>query len=417
MLVHWIWLATRPEFNDRERAALLQHFSDPEDIYYADTFANIEGLTEAQAGSLADKSLSDAEEVLRACDRKKIHILTFRDAQYPARLKNIADPPLVLYYKGTLPDLDGAPAIGVVGTRHASAYGMTSAKRMGYQITKCGGIVVSGVAYGIDGLAMRGALSAGGSVVGVLGCGADVVYPTSNRALFADLEQHGCLLSEFVPGTLPYKWNFPKRNRIISGLCDGVLVVEAPERSGSLITARQAADQGRDVFVVPGNIGVATCVGSNALLRDGAIAVTCGYDVVSEYAAIYPDKVKKDTADSHLTVYPDELAMAAAQPAKVAQKPILPKNDQKNTKRNDKKTIDKEELPPYSDGNDKKPALTENEQALVALLGDGERLVDDVIAASPLSSGLVLATLTMLEVKGVVTGLPGRRVALKKQNH
>lgn len=417
MLVHWIWLSTRPEFNDRERAALLQHFSDPEDIYYADSFDNIEDLTEAQLQALSDKELSDAEAVLRRCDRKKIHILTFRDAQYPARLKNIADPPLVLYYKGTLPDFDGTPTIGVVGTRQASAYGMTTAKRMGYQITQCGGIVVSGAASGIDGLAMRGALSAGGNVVGVLGCGVDLVYPASNRALFADLEQHGCLLSEFVPGTPPYKWNFPKRNRIISGLCDGVLVVEAPERSGSLITARQAADQGRDVFVVPGNIGVASCVGSNALLRDGAIAVTCGYDVVGEYAAIYPDKVRKDTAGSRLTAYPDELAAQERETAKVAQKPLLPKKNTKTDRKNDKKTIDKEELPPYSDGNDSAPALTENEQSLVELLRGGARLVDDVIAASPLSSGLVLATLTMLEVKGVVTNLPGRRVALKAQNH
>ena len=180
----------------------------------------------------------------------------------------------------------------MVGTRHASPYGMTTAKKMGYQITKCGGIVVSGMAYGIDGMAMKGALTAGAPVVGILGCGAEMVYPPSNRPLFSDVENYGCIMSEFPPGTPPVKWNFPKRNRIISGMSCGVLVVEAPEKSGALITARCAADQGRDVFVVPGNIDVPTFVGSNRLLRDGAIAVSSGWDILSEYQMQFPDKIR-----------------------------------------------------------------------------------------------------------------------------
>ena len=295
MLIHWIWLAHRPGLNDRAKAALLQHFRDPEDIFFADknAFDHIEGLSAEAVESLWDKNLIPAEEILEACSREKLHILTYRDAAYPARLKNIADPPIVLYYKGQLPDWDASPVIGVVGTRKASAYGMTTAKRMGYQIAKCGGIVVSGMAYGIDGMAMAGALTAGQPVVGVLGCGADIVYPVSNRGLFRDVEQYGCILSEFVPGTPPAKWTFPKRNRIISGLSCGVLVVEAPEKSGALITARQAVEQGRDVFVVPGNIDNPCCVGSNRLLRDGAIMAESGWDVVSEYEALYTDKIRK----------------------------------------------------------------------------------------------------------------------------
>ena len=422
MLVHWIWFATRPELSDREKADILAHFSDPEDIYFADrdALAGTAALTQVQLGALADKDLTEAEEILETCREKDIHILTYRDAGYPARLKNIASPPLVLYYKGKLPALDGVPVIGVVGTRRASPYGLGTAKRMGYQIGKCGGVVVSGVAYGIDGFAMQGALSSGQSVVGILGCGVDIVYPITNRPLFDDLERHGCLISEFVPGTPPYKWNFPKRNRIISGLSDGVLIVEAPKKSGALITARQAAEQGRDVFVVPGNIDVPACEGSNALLRDGAVPVTCGWDILSEYAALYPDKVRKYAQSNRLSAYPDEIARMAREAEsnveKVAQKTAVPKNKKPFRKKNDKKVIDKEQKPPYSDGNDTIPALTATEQSLVDMLRGGELLVDDMIAASGLSAGLVLATLTMLEVKGVVTNLPGRRVALKEQN-
>lgn len=180
MLVHWIWLAHRPGLTDRAKVALLQHFSDPEDIFFADkqAFDHIENVTEEGIQSLRDKNLTSAEEILDACRRENLHILTYRDAAYPVRLKNISDPPIVLYYKGNLPDLDGSPVIGVVGTRKASAYGLQTAKRMGYQLGRCGGIVVSGMAYGIDSMAMAGALTSGMPVVGVLGCGADIRLPT-----------------------------------------------------------------------------------------------------------------------------------------------------------------------------------------------------------------------------------------------
>lgn len=418
MLVHWIWLAQRKTLKDWQRYALLQHFSNPEAIFYADDFAGSIQLDANQVEDLKDRDLHNAQIVLENCKRERIHVLTMQDAAYPARLKNISDPPMVLYYKGNLPDLDGLPVIGVVGTRHASAYGMRIAKRMGYQISVCGGILVSGVAAGIDSLAMQGALSAGQSVVGVLGCGVDVVYPASARGLYADTERYGCLISEFPPGTPPHKWNFPRRNRIISGLSDGVLVVEAPAKSGALITARHAADQGRDVFVTPGTVDNAQCEGSNALLRDGAISVSNGWELMSEYEDSYPGKIRKARGGEKLTVYPEEMNQFAPDSgAKVAQRVATPGKMAKNAEKNTKKIIDKEENPPYSDGNDKKPALTENEQALVRLLADGEQLVDDIIAASSLSPGLVLATLTMLEVKGVVKSLPGRRVALKEQNH
>ena len=419
MLLHWIWLAHRTGIGDRMKVRLLQHFRDPEDIYYADgeSYRHVEGMTAEAAESLKDKDLSAAESVLGACRREGLHILTFQDAAYPSKLKNIADPPILLYYKGQLPDLDGLPVIGVVGTRKASAYGMQTAKRMGYQIARCGGVVVSGMACGIDGMAMSGALTAGETTLGVLGCGADMVYPPSNRALFRDVEQYGCIVSEFAPGTQPAKWTFPKRNRIISGLSDGVLVVEAPEGSGALITANHALEQGRDVFVVPGNIDQPGFVGSHRLLRDGATLVSSGWDILSEYEALYPHRIRRDQTPSQQTVYPEEMEKALSEPkkttAKVAQNPSVPGKSKALKKILEKKSIDNCPTEAYSDVNAVLPKLSADEQSIVKLLSSGERLVDDVIAETGLTTGKILALLTMLELKGLVRRLPGKRIGLK----
>ena len=418
MLVHWIWFSTRPHISDRLKVELVRRFQDPEAIYFADTdsFAQVEGLSEEGKSALADKNLANAETILRDCQRENLSILTYQDASYPARLKNISDPPLVFYYKGRLPDFDGSPVIGVVGTREASAYGMSAAKKLGYQIARCGGIVVSGMAYGIDGMATRGALTAGTPAVGILGCGADVVYPPSNRGLFEDMAQYGCLLSEFVPGTPPIGRNFPKRNRIISGLSCGVLVVEAPEKSGALITAQAALDQGRDVFVVPGNIDVNTCVGSNRLLRDGAVAISSGWDILSEYQQEFPDKVQKYDGPMRQSAQRDLSEISAqtekTQP-KVAQKPIVLGKNKVSKQKVDKKVIDNGAPSPYSDVEDKMPPLLPDEQKIVSALTKEPRPVDDVIAETKLSTARMLATLTLLQVKGIVKQHPGKRISLK----
>ncbi len=417
MLIHWIWLSTRPSLNDRLKRALLDIFHDPEEVYFGDQSAyQVEGISEDGLAALADKNLVPSADILQECNRKGIHICTMQDAAYPTRLKNIIDPPLVLYYKGNLAEMDCAPVIGIVGTRKATPYGMTTGKRMGYQIARCGGIVVSGAASGVDGMAMRGALTAGGYVVGVLGCGADVVYPLSNKSLYADTESRGCLLTEFPPGTPPYKWNFPKRNRIISGLSNGVLVVEAPKGSGSLITANQAADQGRDVFVVPANAGVPTSAGSNALLRDGAISVETGWDVISEYAALYPERVCKDISTPRQTAYADEVMAAAMETekteAKVAQKPRRIGKKAGSDRKNENKPIDNGGQESYSDQGDRFAALSQQERTLVDCI-QGECLVDELIERMGETTSNVLSALTLLQIKGIVEQLPGNRIKLK----
>ena len=373
MLIYWIWLATRPGMTAWEKQVALAHFGSPEDCYFAKEYAHIEELSETAVASLCDKDIQEAESILAACAKKKVHILTWQDARYPAALKNISDPPMILYYRGTLPEWNTTACIGVVGTRKASAYGLKLAETVSKQLAGCGGIVVSGMAEGIDAMATRGALSQGKPVVGVLGCGVDVVYPRCNRELFLKMERQGCLISEYPPETKPAKWNFPKRNRIISGLSCGVLVVEAPAKSGALITARQALEQGRDVFVTPGNVGIASCEGSNGLLREGAIMVTSGWDILSEYAHRYPGKIREAAVTS------------------------------------DKKSIDNPAAQPYIDLKTK--AADTPDQAILACLEDGEQLIDTIIAKTGLTSGAVLAALTLLEVTGEVVTRPGGWVA------
>ena len=406
MLIYWIWLSQRKGMGDRMRLQLLRRFQSPRAIYTADAgaLAQLEGMTVAARNSLMERDLAPAQRILDQCAEKRIRLLTFFDEAYPKRLKNISDPPMVLYYKGSLPDFDETPVIGVVGTRSASEYGLQIAGKLGYEISRCGGIVVSGMAAGIDCEAMNGALAAGRPTVGVLGCGADVVYPTSARELYRAVETFGCVLSEFPPETPPAKWNFPRRNRIISGLSCGVLVVEAPEKSGALITAREALEQGRDVFVVPGNINSPSCTGSNRLLRDGAGLVTCGWDVMEEYLGIFPDKIRKAEE-----IPPAERPRQPRKTEKEVSQPAEKKHLQKDFR---KKAIDKAASSPYSDLNATLAPLSEEERKIVLCLQTGERMVDDVIAETGLTTGRILALLTMLELKGILRHLPGKRIEL-----
>lgn len=400
MLLYWLWLAQCNEVKDGVKAALVRQFEDPERLFFAEKQeildAEIEGLTGEHLDVLLRHDLSAAEETLSDCAKAGLQVLTYDSPLYPRRLKAIYDPPIVLYYRGTLPDFDKLPTIGVVGTRHPSVYGRQAAKRLGGEIAAAGGLVVSGLAEGIDGAAMEAALSAGFPAVGVLGCGADVVYPRKHKALFQETERLGCILSEYAPGSPPLGWHFPRRNRIISGLSCGVVVVEAPERSGSLLTARHALEQGRDVFVVPGNVDMESFRGSNRLLRSGAIAVSSGRDVMEEYDLLYPEKL-----------LPKKVLDKPKKAEKQEPKPEAPEILKK-------KTIDNGNPPPYSGQNDILQGLSADEQTVMTAIGTGIESVDDVIAKTGLPSGKVLGILTMLEIRKKIVRHPGKRVSRRQ---
>ncbi|MEA3313973.1 MAG: DNA-processing protein DprA [Caldisericota bacterium] len=239
---------------------------------------------------LSSKVYSDAEKEIKNAEKEDIEVLTINSQKYPKRLGDIKDPPIVLYMRGDIID-DDENAISIVGSRKCSSYGRMIAEAFSNEIASAGITVVSGLAEGIDTLSHRGALAASGRTIAVLGSGIDCIYPSSNKSLAKKIIKSGALLSEFPLGTAPHKYNFPFRNRIISGLSIATLVVEAAEHSGSLITARLAAEQGRDVFAIPGDITSDKSRGANRLIQDGVVPVTCVADIL-EYIGY---KIEIDT--------------------------------------------------------------------------------------------------------------------------
>lgn len=399
MLEYWLWFTQR-ELTGSQKRMLLEYFRDPEELYGAEerTLRQIEGMSDRTLETLLDRDLTNVRILQRQCARAHIQILTFWDERYPQRLRNLHDAPVVLYYQGVLPDWNRVPVIGIVGTRQSTSYGNRLAADMSAQIAAGGGMVISGGAKGIDTVALESALTAGGVTVAVLAGGLDKYYPASNTQLFRQMCNTGCLLTEYPPGTPSNSWHFPVRNRIISGIADGLLVVEAPAKSGALISARYAIEQGRDVFAVPGSVNMPSCEGTNALLREGARAVLSGWDVMKEYERLYPDSVtlKNIPLQKQKTV------------PQVAQPVIYPETA-------DKKSIDNTEKDAYSVVRTAKFTLTEQEQALVACVGREGGLVDEIIAASGLQAAEANKLMTRLALKKVLVLHPGGRVTLNHQ--
>jgi len=382
MLKYWLWLATR-NLTPRQRCSVARHFGSAKDAYFAkeDAYAAVSGIRSPR--DLLDKDLNEALEILADCKAKKIRIITMQDAAYPTRLAQLKDAPVVLYCKGAEVDLND-PMIAIVGTRKSSAYGMAQAKQFGFGLARCGFTVISGGAAGVDTKALRGALLGDGTAIAVLGGGVDVIYPKSNADLFWQIEKNGCLISEYPPGTTTYPSHFPERNRIISGLSLGVLVTEAPEKSGSLITARDALEQDRDVYVLPANLGAANCAGNVQLMREGAVAVTQVWDILQEYQSRYPDILKENEDEM-----PEEPPME-----ELRQEP--------ESRPKEKKVIDKPEPKAYIDLKETKTALTEKERMLAELLRDGPMHLDILSQKASMTAGEILANMTMLQVKGIV---------------
>ena len=384
-LKYWLWLTELPGLTNQTRLALLRHFPTPEDVDYADPEEVLltEGITREQAKLLEDKDCSGADRILADCQRLDLDLLTIQDAGYPNRLRNIYDPPCLLYVRGRLPAFDDEASIAVVGTRDCTPYGVSCAEKLGYGLAAGGAVVVSGLARGVDSAALRGALRAGGTVTAVLGNGLDVVYPPENQYLYEDVAAAGALISEYPPGTPPEAKHFPVRNRIMSGLCLGTLVVEAPARSGALITAGTALEQGRDVFAVPGPIDAPTSVGCNRLIRDGAGLVSDAWDILGEYEPRFPDKLRREGARET----PAVLGYQARQ--KTEPKPVPPSV---SLSHND-----------YS--------LTDDQICLLRALTEEPMLVDDLIELTDIPTRRVLSALTVLEIEHLVTQHSGKRYA------
>lgn len=338
---------------------LVQHFGSPERVLTAKSseILQIEGFGVAQAENIANwESQVDLDAELKKISTRGLTLLTQEDDLYPPLLREIYDAPFLVYVWGELTKRDHH-AIGIVGSRQATHYGLNATKKLSFQIAYAGYTVVSGLARGIDTTAHEAALAAKGRTVAVIGSGIGRLYPPENMALAERIAQNGAVLSEYPVDRSADKQTFPYRNRIVAGWSTGVIVVEAPLRSGSLITAQQAADQGRTVYAVPGPIDKPTSAGCNRLIQQGAKLIMEGGDVLDDLQTLFP------TA------------------------PTAPKL---------------QETPPVA-------ALTLDEEILYKAIGTDEAHINDITTASGLTTATVSSTLMRLEMKRLIRALPGRR--------
>jgi DNA processing protein len=357
----WVELSLVPGIGSKTFHRLLDYFRTPGEALRASRseLKQVPGLSATSLDALRHGCKPERDKAFALIEQHGVNIITCNDSSYPERLKHIHDPPPLLYVKKTLCASD-RNSISIVGSRRATRYGKTVAERLAGDLARMGITVVSGLAYGVDAAAHKGALAAGGRTIAVLGCGVDVVYPRANARLYEQIVTSGALISEFPMGSQPDAAFFPVRNRIVSGLSLGTLVVEAPRRSGALITANHALEQGREVFAVPGDIYSPYCEGCHKLIKDGAKLVENVYDIIGELEGVLEE------------IAPDAPA---------------------------------EKTPP--DG----PAvsMSPEEKKVFNFLSMVPEHIDDIAEECALNAAGVASALMTLEIKGLVEQVPGKR--------
>ncbi|MBR5732307.1 MAG: DNA-processing protein DprA [Lachnospiraceae bacterium] len=296
---YWMFFTGMDYFGAEEADRLIGHFGSIKEVFCADDSelmlsgllcpSELEWIVTTRRGYDAE---AEYERVIKA----GIEYVSRENPLYPERLRQIPDGPLGLFYKGNLPE-NGRPAVAVIGSRACTGYGREIAVRFSEELSRLGIDIISGMAAGIDGHSHRGALAGGGRTYGILGNGVDICYPPANRDIYAEIPEHGGLISEYPPGRQSLPANFPRRNRIISGLADGILVVEARQRSGTGITVEMGLEQGKDIYAIPGRIGDKLSDGCNKLIRQGARLVTSPEDIVAEMAHSYGYLVDREGAE------------------------------------------------------------------------------------------------------------------------
>lgn len=351
---------------------LIKHFGTVDAVLAASMgeLMQVEGIGERRARSVFEaRSNPAADRELEKAAAAGVRIVCWEDPDYPPQLRHCSDPPVCLYVRGSFTPED-AVAIAVVGSRKCSRYGYEQARRFGALLAGAGFTVVSGLARGVDGYAHEGALSTGGRTIAVLGSGVDVIYPPEHQDLAERIMASGAVVSEDPLGSPPSAESFPRRNRIIAGMCLGVLVVEANKRSGALITARLASEYNREVFAIPGRVDTPTAVGPNDLIRAGAAKLVASLeDILDELGSV--GKTMGQPPVGAASAEPDLFGGIAA-------------------------------------------ALSREELAVLTALGDEELFVDDLVAACGLGAAQTISRLTMLQLKGAVVALPGNRFARRR---
>jgi len=360
--VLWLWLSLSARIKREKQILLLNAFKTIENIYNAglSEYAELEFLKPEEINLLMNKDLGNAENEYHRLNDHGVYTLTIDEPEYPEVLKHIFSPPALLYCKGKFVNMNKHLCLAMVGTRKATAYGKSCSENLARELSKRGVVVVSGLAMGIDTKAHEGARKGNTPTVAIVGCGLDITYPASNRGLMEKITETGMVISEYPLGTPPEKYHFPERNRIIAGVTQGTIVVEADIKSGSLITVKHAVESGREVFAIPGNINSPYSRGTNFLLRDGAKIALSAEEVL--YSFIYD--------------YKDRLLDAS-----------------------------KHEEPEYSEIKENNLPLPDNrkpEEKILGVLKDGPANADKICAITSLDIGCVNSSLLMMEIKGLV---------------
>ncbi len=391
-IIYWIWLQQALKYKNRKIKHIMEFYKDIEQFYIAgEKEWRLLGIfSDKDIEGLKNTTLEEAKAVLKRCEQLGAQAITIDDERFPYLLRQIDDPPAVLYVRGDITCLRGRLSVAIVGTRKASDYGFDMAVKISKTLAENDIVVVSGGAIGIDSAAHESAINAGGKTVCVLGCGLGASYLNSKRALKQDIvAKGGAVVTEYAPGTPARAWTFPARNRIISGLSHGTVVVEAGEKSGSLITANLANEQNRDVFVVAPNSGHIGLSGNVALINDGAQVITSGGDILNEYSS------NRIISDNY----------ALKTPA-VSKKCYELKNTDSNyipTKSDKPKIQEKLGEVKFDVEN-----LTEEERKVYEVVAEGRVQVNSIVEKVNLPAYRVLSALTTLELFELVKSYPGK---------
>ena len=390
--VYWVWLQQALKYNNLKVKYVMNLYKDIEKFYISgeNEWRLLGVFTNKDIESLKSTSLREVQSICEKCKRLGCEIITIDDKKFPYLLKQIEDPPAVLYVSGDISCMNEKLVVAVVGTRKASVYGIEKAENISKILAENDAVVVSGGALGIDSAAHESAVAAGGKTVCVLGCELDFPYLNSKRVLKRDIiKKGGAVIAEYAPGTPAQTWTFPARNRIISGLSHGTIVVEAGRKSGSLITANLANEQNRDVFVVAPPNGGEAATGNIALINDGAQVITSGIDVLKEYSS-----------RTLVRNVPDVSSQAVSKTSYELQHETTAKNVSKNyapTKKEAEIRID-----PRAEN------LNEDERKVYEAVSEGIIKLDEIIEKTGIPGYKILGVLTTLEVLGLIKSLPGK---------
>ncbi len=415
--LYWVWLAERVGIASKSFSRIVEKYDDPYDVYRLESeeIEQLEGISPRLKEKLCDKSLEKAYSILQYCKKNRIDIIGYRNKRYPMSLRSLEDPPVVLYCKGHLPDINSCLCVGMVGTRKMSEYGKQSAYKISYELGAANVCIVSGMALGIDGVCACGTIESGGQTVAVLGCGISVTYPREHEKLMQAIIKHGAVVSEYPPFERPNPGNFPKRNRIISGMCQGVIIVEGARGSGALITASKAIAQGREVFALPGKINDSNSEGPNQLIKDGVNVVLRADDIIEHYDFLYHDTISfRGLSRAKRSAVPCEEALEKYGVASVYHKErYIPSKDSPVSVETEdmgktEAVSQQTSVPAVSDNSESIfLGLDEGTQKIFALIPDGTAFTPDAVAAHGIDVGEVITALTVLEICGLVASLPG----------